>query len=117
MLVDWLPWNHTFGGNKTWSMTLYGGALYIDEGKPTAAGIGETLRNLREISPGLYFNVPTGFEYIAGAMERCRAACASLLKRLSMFYYAGASLAQPVWDSLYRAQEKELPPSWAQGWA
>ena len=109
VLVDWLPWNHTFGGNKNMGMTLYhGGTLYIDEGKPTAAGIGETLRNLREISPTAYFNVPTGFEYIAGAMEDDAVLRRSLLKRLSMFYYAGASLAQPVWDSLYRTQEKEL---------
>ena len=109
VLVDWLPWNHTFGGNKNIGMTLYhGGTLYIDEGKPTAAGIGETLRNLREISPTAYFNVPTGFEYIAGAMENDAVLRSSLLKRLSMFYYAGASLAQPVWDSLYRTQEKEL---------
>lgn len=109
VLVDWLPWNHTFGGNKNIGLALYhGGTLYIDEGKPTAAGIGETLRNLREISPTAYFNVPTGFEYIARAMEDDAVLRSSLLKRLSMFYYAGASLAQPVWDSLYRTQEKEL---------
>lgn len=109
VLVDWLPWNHTFGGNKNIGLALYhGGTVYIDEGKPTAAGIGETLRNLREISPTVYFNVPTGFEYIAQAMEGDAALRASLLKRLSMFYYAGASLAQPIWDSLYRSQELEL---------
>lgn len=109
VLVDWLPWNHTFGGNKNIGLALYhGGTVYIDEGKPTAAGIGETLRNLREISPTVYFNVPTGFEYIARAMEEDAVLRASLLKRVSMFYYAGASLAQSVWDSLYRTQEQEL---------
>jgi feruloyl-CoA synthase len=70
VLVDWLPWNHTFGGNHNFGMVLYhGGTLYIDEGKPTPALMGETLRNLREIAPTVYFNVPTGFEAIAIAMK------------------------------------------------
>lgn len=108
VLVDWLPWNHTFGGNKNIGLALYhGGTVYIDEGKPTAAGIAETLRNLREISPTVYFNVPTGFEYIARAMEGDAQLRNSLLKRVKMFFYAGASLAQPVWDSLHRTQEAE----------
>ncbi|MPT09879.1 MULTISPECIES: feruloyl-CoA synthase [Comamonas] len=108
VLVDWLPWNHTFGGNKNIGLALYhGGTVYIDEGKPTAAGIAETLRNLREISPTVYFNVPTGFEYIARAMESDAQLRSSLLKRVKMFFYAGASLAQPVWDSLHRTQESE----------
>ena len=66
VLVDWLPWNHTFGGNHNVGITLYnGGTLYIDDGKPTPKGMAETLRNLREISPTIYFNVPKGFEEIA----------------------------------------------------
>ena len=70
VLVDWLPWNHTFGGNHNVGLVLYnGGTLYIDEGKPTPALIGETLRNLREIAPTIYFNVPKGFEEIANALE------------------------------------------------
>src|SRR5574343_125192 len=70
VLVDWLPWNHTFGGNHNFGMALYnGGTLYIDDGKPTPALIGETLRNLREVAPTVYFNVPTGFEAIANAMK------------------------------------------------
>ncbi|WP_415795687.1 feruloyl-CoA synthase [Comamonas aquatilis] len=109
VLVDWLPWNHTFGGNKNIGLALYhGGTVYIDEGKPTPVGIAETLRNLREISPTVYFNVPTGFEYIARAMESDALLRASLLKRVKMFFYAGASLAQPVWDSLHRVQEQEF---------
>src|SRR5439155_1023924 len=61
VLVDWLPWNHTFGGNHNVGLTIYnGGTLYIDDGKPTPALIGETLRNLREIAPTVYFNVPMG---------------------------------------------------------
>jgi feruloyl-CoA synthase len=109
VLVDWLPWNHTFGGNHNFGMVLYhGGTLYIDDGKPTPALMAETLRNLREIAPTVYFNVPTGFEAIANAMHTDDVLRAKLLSRVKMFFYAGAALAQPVWDSLYAAEEKEV---------
>ena len=109
VLVDWLPWNHTFGGNHNVGMTIYhGGTLYIDDGKPTPALIGETLRNLREIAPTIYFNVPTGFEAIANAMQTDDQLRKTLLSRVQMFFYAGAALAQPIWDSLYASQEREV---------
>ncbi len=109
VLVDWLPWNHTFGGNHNFGLTLYnGGTLYIDDGRPTAAGIGETLRNLREIAPTVYFNVPLGFEAIAQAMKDDAALRRRLLSRVRMFFYAGAGLAQPVWDALHEVQEREI---------
>jgi feruloyl-CoA synthase len=109
IFVDWLPWNHTFGGNHNVGLTLmHGGTLYIDDGKPTAALIGETLRNLREIAPTLYFNVPTGFEMIALAMKTDEALRKKLLSRVRMFFYSGAGLAQPVWDSLHATAEAEV---------
>ena len=109
VLIDWLPWNHTFGGNHNVGMVLNnGGTLYIDEGKPTPALVGETLRNLREIAPTMYFNVPTGFEAIANAMKTDDALRKNFLSRVKMFFYAGASLAQPVWDSLFESAEREL---------
>ena len=109
VLVDWLPWNHTFGGNHNFGMVMYhGGTLYIDEGKPTPALMGETLRNLREIAPTVYFNVPTGFEAIAIAMKTDDALRKNLLSRVQMFFYAGAALAQPIWDSLHESQEREV---------
>jgi len=109
VLVDWLPWNHTFGGNHNFGMVLYhGGTLYIDDGKPTPALMAETLRNLREISPTVYFNVPTGFEAIANAMKTDAQLRKTLLSRVQMFFYAGASLAQPIWDALFAAQEQEI---------
>jgi feruloyl-CoA synthase len=109
VLVDWLPWNHTFGGNHNIGLTLYnGGTLYIDDGKPTPALMGQTLRNLREIAPTVYFNVPTGFEAIARAMESDAPLRRNLLSRVRMFFYAGAGLAQPIWDSLHRTQEAEI---------
>ena len=109
VLVDWLPWNHTFGGNHNFGMTVFhGGTLYIDDGKPTPALIPETLRNLREIAPTVYFNVPTGFDAIASAMKTDDALRKTLLSRVQMFFYAGAALAQPIWDSLYESQEREV---------
>jgi len=109
VLVDWLPWNHTFGGNHNVGIVLdNGGTLYIDEGKPTPAGMAETLRNLREIAPTVYFNVPTGFEAIAHAMETDAVLRRNLLSRVRMFFYSGAALAQPIWDSLHRTQEAEV---------
>ena len=109
VLVDWLPWNHTFGGNHNVGLTLYnGGTLYIDDGKPTPALIQETLRNLREIAPTVYFNVPAGFEAIATAMKTDDVLRRKLLSRVRMFFYAGAAMAQPVWDTLHAVQEREL---------
>ncbi len=109
VLVDWLPWNHTFGGNHNFGLTVYnGGTLYIDDGKPTPALMAETLRNLREIAPTVYFNVPTGFEAIANAMQSDAALRRNLLSRVQMFFYAGAALAQPVWDSLFAHAENEV---------
>ncbi len=109
VLVDWLPWNHTFGGNHNFGMVLAnGGTLYIDDGRPTPALIQETLRNLREVAPTLYFNVPTGFDAIAQAMKQDAALRRNLLSRVKMFFYAGASLPQPVWDALSESEEAEL---------
>jgi feruloyl-CoA synthase len=109
VLVDWLPWNHTFGGNHNIGLVIYnGGTLFIDDGKPTPALMHETLRNLREIPPTVYFNVPTGFEAIAHAMKADAELRRSLLSRVRMFFYAGAALAQPVWDLLHEVQEAEI---------
>lgn len=109
VLVDWLPWNHTFGGNHNVGLVLYnGGSLYIDDGKPTPALMGETLRNLREVAPTLYFNVPTGFEALAHAMKADPVLRRNLLSRVRMFFFSGAALAQPVWDLLHEVQESEV---------
>ena len=109
VLVDWLPWNHTFGGNHNVGLTIYnGGTLYIDDGKPTPALMHETLRNLREVAPTIYFNVPTGFEAIAHAMKTDDVLRRNLLSRVKMFFYSGAALAQPIWDLLHQLQEQEV---------
>lgn len=109
VLVDWAPWHHTFGGNHNVGLTIYnGGTLYIDEGKPTPSLIGETIRNLKEIAPTLYFNVPSGLEAITNAMKIDAVLRKNLLSRVKMFFYAGAALAQSVWDDLHTLQEAEV---------
>ncbi len=101
VLVDWLPWSHTFGGNHNVGIALYnGGTLYIDDGKPTPAGITETIRNLKEISPTVYFNVPKGLEEIAKAMDHDTALRDSLFAKVQAFMFAAAGLSQAVWDKL-----------------
>ena len=106
VLVDWLPWNHTFGGNHNVGICLVnGGTLYIDEGKPTAKGIAQTLSNLREIAPTVYFNVPKGFEELSLAMESDDALRRQLFSRVQAFMFAGAGLSQAVWDRLDRQAE------------
>jgi feruloyl-CoA synthase len=109
VLVDWLPWNHTFGGNHNYGLTLYnGGTLYIDEGKPTPQLIGETIRNLKEIAPTVYFNVPRGFEEIAHALDADAELARKFFSRVKMLFYAAASLAQPIWDALHRVAERTV---------
>jgi feruloyl-CoA synthase len=106
VMVDWLPWNHTFGGNHNIGIALYnGGTLYLDDGKPTPKGIAATLRNLREIAPTIYFNVPKGFEEIARAMDHDEVLRARLFSRVKAFMYAGAGLSQAVWDHIDRHAE------------
>ena len=100
VLVDWLPWHHTFGGNHNLGLTLYnGGTLYIDEGKPLPGLFEHSVRNLREIAPSVYFNVPRGFEELAGYLRREPALREKFFSRVGMLFYAGAGLAQPVWDA------------------
>jgi feruloyl-CoA synthase len=109
VLVDWLPWNHVFGGNHNTGIALYnGGTLYIDDGKPTPQGMAETLRNLREISPTIYFNVPKGLEEISRAMDSDKALRQRFFKRCQAIMYAGAGLSQAVWDKLDAHAERTV---------
>ncbi len=109
VLVDWLPWNHVFGGNHNIGIVLYnGGTLYIDDGKPTPQGMVETLRNLRDISPTVYFNVPKGFEEIVAAMEKDEVLAARFFQRVKAFMFAGAGLSQLVWDRLHALAERTV---------
>lgn len=113
VLLDWLPWNHTFGGNHNFGLTLYnGGSLYIDGGNPTPAGIHTTLENLGDIAPTVYFNVPKGFEELIPYLRADERLRNFFFSRLNMFFYAGAGMPQHVWDALeelaYQAIGKRL---------
>src|SRR6185295_14919103 len=100
-IVDWLPWNHTFGGNFCFNMILRnGGTLYIDNGKP-APGLAEfTAKNLREISPTMYFNVPRGFDLLMPMLENDAVLRKNFFRELDMLFYAGAALPQNLWERL-----------------
>jgi feruloyl-CoA synthase len=107
VLVDWLPWNHTFGGSHNVGLVVSnGGSLYIDDGKPTPVGILETVRNLREIAPTVYFNVPKGFEMLAHHLHADAQLRANFYRRLRAYFFAGAALAQHTWDALDEASSK-----------
>lgn len=107
VLVDWLPWNHTFGGNHNVGLVMYnGGTMYIDDGRPTAQGMATTLRNLREIAPTVYFNVPKGWEDLAYALEADAGLSEKFHSRLRMQFYAAAALPQPIWDRLHAVAER-----------
>jgi feruloyl-CoA synthase len=104
VLVDWLPWSHTFGGNHNFNMVLrHAGSLTIDAGRPLPNLIGETVRNLGEISPTVYFNVPAGYAAILPYLERDDALARSFFARLRMIFYAGAALPQDLWTRLEAA--------------
>ena len=100
-IVDWLPWNHTFGGNFCFNVILRnGGTLYIDNGKP-APGLAElTAKNLREISPTMYFNVPRGFDLLMPMLEQDAGLRRNFFRDLDMVFYAGAALPQNLWERL-----------------
>jgi feruloyl-CoA synthase len=101
VIVDWLPWNHTFGGNHNIGLTLYnGGSMYLDAGKPMPGGIEETVRNLREISPTVYFNVPKGYESLLPYLRDDSGLRAKFFHRLHAMFFSGAALSPYVWNSL-----------------
>ncbi len=106
VMVDWLPWNHTAGGNHNFGIALYnGGSFYIDQGKPTPDGIHETVRNLCEVSPNIYFNVPKGYEALVHHLRENKTLREMFFAKLKLMQYAGAGLSQYVWDNLEKIAE------------
>ena len=99
--LDWMPWNHTMGGNALFNPVLTeGGTLYIDDGRPLPGMIEETLRNLREISPTYYANVPAGYAALAAAMEKDDALCRSFFRNLGLMAYGGARLPDDLYERM-----------------
>lgn len=111
VLVDWLPWNHTFGGNFCFGLVLRnGGTLYIDGGKPVPGLIDTTVRNLRSVAPNMYFNVPRGFDLLLPYLERDAELRRNFFSRCRFVFYAAAALSQNLWDrlrKLVRAEGRE----------
>jgi len=108
VLCEWLPWNHTFGGNATFNMVLRnGGTLYVDGGKPMPGLVETTVRNLRDVSPTLYFNVPRGFDLLLPYLESDGPLRESFFRDLDLVFYAGAALPQNLWERIEKLVLKE----------
>ncbi len=101
LLLDWLPWHHTFGGNHNFNMVLRnGGTLYIDRGRPLPGEFEATLANLREVAPTLSLNVPRAYDLLVPALRADPALCERFFSRLELIFYAGAALPQHLWEAL-----------------
>jgi len=100
-LLEWLPWSHTFGANHNFNMALaHGGSIHVDEGRPAPGLIEKTVKNLREVRPNFYFNVPRGFDMLLPFLEQDEAVARDVFERLEGVFYAGAALPQSVWERL-----------------
>lgn len=119
VVVDWLPWSHTFGANHNFHMALRnGGAFYVDDGRPMPGLIERSVENLRDVSPTLHFNVPKGFDALAPHLEEDDDFAQRFFARLDVLFYAAASLPPPVWQRFERlaARHSERPPFFASAW-
>ncbi|MFZ6756214.1 feruloyl-CoA synthase [Undibacterium sp. Ji50W] len=108
VLLDWLPWSHTFGGSHNVGIALYnGGSYYIDDGKPTVRDFAITVSNLKEIAPTVFFNVPKGWELLTAALQDDPALCQQFFSQMELFFFAGAGLSQAAWDALEQVSESQ----------
>jgi feruloyl-CoA synthase len=101
VLLDWLPWSHTFGGNHNTNMVLmHGGTMYIDDGRPMPGLVDKTLAHLREVQPTICFNVPRGYEMMLPALEADETLARRFFEKLRMVFYAGSGMPEPIWRRL-----------------
>lgn len=108
VIVDWLPWNHTFGANHNFNLVLRnGGTLYIDSGKPMPGLFDASIANLREVAPTIYFNVPRGFDMLVTALRADPALRRNFFSRLQVMFYAGSALPQHLWEALIELSQQE----------
>ena len=118
-VVDWLPWNHTFGGNFVFNMVLlHGGTLYIDRGNPTPQGLETTIANIRDVSPTIYFGVPRSYTALYARLQTDAQLREAFFRRLKFMFTAAAALDQPTFDGL-RAMSAEVrgaPVPFLSGW-
>ena len=119
VLLDWLPWSHTFGGNHNTNMVLkHGGTLYIDDGRPMPGLVDKTLAHLRQVQPTVYFNVPKGYDMMLPALEGDADLARSFFSRLRMVFYAGSGMPEPTWRRLeaVAASVREEPAWFTTSW-
>jgi feruloyl-CoA synthase len=119
VLVDWLPWSHTFGGNHNFNMVLsHGGTMYVDEGRPAPGLIENSVRNLRDVKPNFYFNVPRGFDMLLPFLEQDEAAARQVFQNMEGIFYAAAALPQSLWVRLEAVVRKvrERPVWFTSAW-
>jgi feruloyl-CoA synthase len=110
VVVDWLPWNHTFGGNHNFNLVLRnGGTLYLDGGKPAPGLVETTVRNLRDVSPTMYFNVPRGYDLLLPFLEADAGLRSRFFRELDMLFYAAAALPQNLWERIEKLAAAEKP--------
>ncbi|MBP6899534.1 MAG: feruloyl-CoA synthase [Burkholderiaceae bacterium] len=110
-LLEWLPWSHTFGANHNFNMVLaHGGSLTIDDGRPAPGLIERTVRNLREVRPNFYFNVPRGFDMLLPHLEQDEGFAQDFFDRLEAVFYAGAALPQSLWQRLEGVAQRVRGP-------
>lgn len=101
VILDWLPWSHTFGANHNFNLVLRnGGTLFIDGGKPAPGLFATSLANLRDVMPTVYFNVPRGFDMLVAALRDDDALCRRFFSEVKLLFYAGAALPQNLWDAM-----------------
>lgn len=101
VLVDWLPWSHTFGANHNFNMALsQGGSLYLDAGKPAPGLLDTTVQNLRDIAPTMYFSVPRAYDMLLPMLQQDAALRENFFRNLKFIFYAGAALPQHIWSGL-----------------
>jgi len=108
VVVDWLPWNHTFGGNHNFNLVLRnGGTITIDGGKPVPGLVETTARNLKEVAPTMYFNVPRGYDLLLPFLEEDAELRRNFFRDLDVLFYAAAALPQNLWERLVRLSKDE----------
>ena len=119
VLLDWLPWSHTFGGNHNTNIVLmHGGTMYIDDGRPMPGLVDKTVAHLREVQPTVYFNVPRGYDMLLPALEADEALARRFFERLRMVFYAGAGMPETTWRRLeaVAARVREEPVWFTTSW-
>jgi feruloyl-CoA synthase len=109
VILDWLPWSHTFGANHNFNLVLRnGGTLYLDGGKPVPGLFSTSLANLRSVMPSVYFNVPRGFDMLVAALGDDDALCRRFFSEVKFAFYAGAALPQNLWDAMQALSRKAV---------